>query len=197
MKYKRDYLGGAVLNLVGNLAAKAVTSAIKSGTAGQLAKQVGNNLLKDVSKQAVGMAHSHVDNLAKSVYEKTGVKVDTTDMKQLISNQAGNIKNRQYGGSDSISQYGAGLPLAMAGKLAGQFVHNVAKSKVANELTKQVKSNAQSLVKNIAADAKTQAIQIAHSHIDNLAGEIHKQSGLKIDTSDLKNNVTKRTSSLF
>ena len=193
-----SHLGGSALNLVGNLAAKVVTSAIKSGTTGQLAKQVGNNLLKDVKSQAVNMAHSHIDNLAESVQQKTGVKVDTKDLKQAISDKAATIKmnKSQYGGS-GIYQYGAGFPLALVGNLAGKLVNNVAKSGVANQLIKHAQTNAQSIAKDMISDAKNQAINISHSHIDNLAGEIHRGLGVKIDTKDLKSTVSNKTNSFF
>jgi hypothetical protein len=192
-----SHLGGSALNLVGNLAAKVVSSAIKSGTAGKLVKQVGNNLLKDVQNQAVNMAHSHIDNLAKSVHQKTGVKVDTTDLKRAITDKAATIKiNKfQYGGM--YDQRGAGFPLALVGNLAGKLVNSISKSGVANQLIKQVQTNAQSIAKDMISDAKNQAINIAHSHVDNLAGEIHKGLGVKVDTNDIKNNIIQKTNSFF
>ena len=185
------------MNLVGNLAGKVVTNAIKSGAAGQLAKQVGNNLLKDVKIQAVDMAHSHIDNLAQSIHQKTGVKVDTTDIKQAISDKASTIKiNKfQYGGSNY--QSGAGFPLSLVDNLAGKLVNNVAKSGVANQLIKHAQTNAQSIAKDMISNAKDQAINIAHYHVDNLAGEIHKQTGVKVDTNDIKNNIIHKTKSFF
>jgi hypothetical protein len=207
-----SHLGGSALNLIGNLAAKVVTSAIKSGTAGQLAKQVGNNLLKDVKSQAVNMAHSHIDNLAESVQQKTGVKIDTADVKRAISDKAATIKmnnKSQYGGSrtygrsrtsrrsEKYIQYGAGFPLALVGNLAGKLVNNVAKSGVANQLIKHAQTNAQSIAKDMISNAKGQAINISHSHIDNLAGEINRGLGVKIDTKDLKNAVSNKTNSFF
>jgi hypothetical protein len=192
-----SHLGGSVLNLVGNLAAKVVTSSIKSGTAGQLAKQVGNNLLKDVQNQAVNMAHSHIDNLAQSVHQKTGIKVDTNDVKRAITDKAATVKiNKfQYGGMHD--QRGAGFPLALVGNLAGKLVNNVAKSGVANQLIKHAQTNAQSIAKNMISNAKDQAINIAHSHVDNLAGEIHKGLGVKVNTNDIKDNITHKTNSFF
>ena len=200
MKHKEvgfSHLGGSALNLVGNLAAKVVTSAIKSGTAGQLAKQVGNNLLKDVQSQAVNMAHSHIDNLAQSVHQKSGVKIDTTDLKRAISDKAATIKINKFQQGGSIHQSGAGFPLALVGNLAGKLVNNVAKSGVANQLIKHAQTNAQSIAKDMISNAKNQAVDIAHSHIDNLAGEIHKGIGVKIDTKDIKNTVTHKTNSFF
>jgi polyhydroxyalkanoate synthesis regulator phasin len=91
-RYVKDHgfssLAGGSLGLVGNLAAKIVTNAIKSGAAKDLAKKVGSELVKDVKGQAVQMAHSHVDNLANALQQKTGVKVDTTDLKNKITQKS-------------------------------------------------------------------------------------------------------------
>ena len=68
-----SHLGGSALNLIGSLASKSVSSAIKSESGKALlkvGKQVGNELLKDTKGQAISMAHSHVDNLAKAVEKK-------------------------------------------------------------------------------------------------------------------------------
>jgi cell division septum initiation protein DivIVA len=198
---KRDHgyshLAGGALNLIGNLAGKIVTNAIKSGAAQQLAKQVGKELAKDVQGQAVKMAQSHVDNLANALHEKTGLKVDTTELKQKIQNKSDTIKfgGAQIGGS--LEQYGAGFPLQLVGNLAGKLVSSAAKSGVANQLIKGVQANASSIGQAMVADAKKQAIGLANQQIDNLASQVQQQTGLKVDTSGVKQNIIKQAGSFF
>lgn len=195
-----SHLGGSALNLIGNLAGKAVASAIKSETGRTLLKQVGtqvgNQLLKDAKGQAVSMAHAHVDNLAKAVQQKTGVKVDTTDLKNKINERATQIKlGGQIGGG--YEQYGAGFPLQLVGNIAGKLVNSAAKSGVANQLIKAAQANASSIGKNMVAQAQQQAVQMAHQQIDHMASQVHQQTGLKVDTTGLKQQVQQKTSSFF
>lgn len=195
-----SHLGGSALNLIGTLAGKAVASAIKSESGRtlltQVGKQVGNELLRDAKGQAISMAHSHIDNLAKAVQQKTGVKVDTTDLKKSITAKASNIKiGGQIGGG--FEQYGAGFPLQLVGNIAGKLVNSAAKSGVANQLIKAAQANAQSVGKNMVAQAQQQAVQMAHQHIDQIASQVHQQTGVKVDTSALKQQVQQKTSSFF
>jgi cell division septum initiation protein DivIVA len=195
-----SHLGGSALSLIGNLAGKAVATAIKSESGRTLLKQVGKTagtqLLKDAKGQAVSMAHSHVDNLAKAVHEKTGIKVDTTDLKNKISERATQIKlGGQLGGG--YKQYGAGFPLQLIGSIAGKLVNSAAKSGVANQLVKAAQANASSIGKNMVAQAQQQAVNMAQQQIDKIASEVQQQTGLKVDTSGLKQQVQQKTSSFF
>jgi Fe2+ or Zn2+ uptake regulation protein len=163
----------------------------------KVGKQVGNELLKDAKGQAISMAHSHVDNLAKSVEKKTGVKVDTTDIKKSITEKAQQIKlgGSQLGGG--FKQYGAGFPLQLVGSMAGKLVSNVAKSGVANQLVKAAQENASTIKKNMVAQAQQQAVQMAQQQIDKMASQVQQQTGLKVDTSGLKQKVQEKTTSFF
>jgi hypothetical protein len=195
-----SHLGGSALNLIGSLAGKAVSSAIKSESGKVLlkvGKQVGNELVKDAKGQAISMAHSHVDNLAKAVEKKTGVKVDTTDIKKHITERAEQIKlgGSQLGGG--FKQYGAGFPLKLVGNIAGKLVGSVAKSDVANQLVKAAQANASTIGKNMVVQAQQQAVQIAQQQIDKMASQVQQQTGLKVDTSGLKQKVQEKTSSFF
>ena len=82
-----SHLGGSALNLVGNLAAKVVTSAIKSGTTGQLAQSIAKDMISDAKNQAINISHSHIDNLAGEIHRGLGVKIDTKDLKSTVSNK--------------------------------------------------------------------------------------------------------------
>lgn len=195
-----SHLGGSALNLIGSLAGKAVSSAVKSESGKALlkvGKQVGNELLKDAKGQAISMAHSHVDNLAKAVEKKTGVQVDTTDIKKHITERAEQIKlgGSQLGGG--FKQYGAGFPLQLVGNIAGKLVGSVAKSDVANQLVKAAQANASTIGKNMVFQAQQQAVQIAQQQIDKMASQVQQQTGLKVDTSGLKQKVQEKTSSFF
>jgi hypothetical protein len=195
-----SHLGGSALNLIGSLASKSLSSAIKSESGKALLKvgtQVSNELLKDAKGQAISMAHSHVDNLAKSVEKKTGVKVDTTDIKKSITEKAQQIKlgGSQLGGG--FKQYGAGFPLQLVGSMAGKLVSNVAKSGVANQLVKAAQENASTIKKNMVAQAQQQAVQMAQQQIDKMASQVQQQTGLKVDTSGLKQKVKEKTTSFF
>lgn len=195
-----SHLGGSALNLIGNLASKAVSTAIKSESGRtllkQVGKQVGSDLLKDAKGQAISMAHSHVDNLAKAVQQKTGLKVDTTDLKKTITERAGQIKlGGQLGGG--LEQYGAGFPLQLIGNMAGKLVNSAAKSGVANQLVKAAQANASSIGKNMVAQAQQQAVQMAQQQIDKMASQVQQQTGLKVDTSALKQQVQQKTTSFF
>ena len=101
----------------------------------------------------------------------------------------------QLGGG--YKQYGAGFPLQLIGSIAGKLVNSAAKSGVANQLVKAAQANASSIGKNMVAQAQQQAVNMAQQQIDKIASEVQQQTGLKVDTSGLKQQVQQKTSSFF
>jgi hypothetical protein len=143
------------------------------------------------------MATGHVDNLANALQQKTGVKVDTSNIKQAIVTKANTIQigGDQIGGG--FTQYGAAFPLALVGNIASKLVTSAAKSGVANQLIKGVQANASTIGKALVADAQKQAIQMANQQIDKMASQVQQQTGVKVDTSDLKQKVEQKTQGFF
>lgn len=189
-----SHLGGSALNLIGNLAGKVVASAIKSDAT---RSKLGNEMIKDAKGQAIQMATGHVDNLANALQQKTGVKVDTSNIKQAIVTKANTIQigGDQIGGG--FTQYGAAFPLALVGNIASKLVTSAAKSGVANQLIKGVQANASTIGKALVADAQKQAIQMANQQIDKMASQVQQQTGVKVDTSELKQKVEQKTQGFF
>lgn len=196
LKYRErgySHLGGGALNIIGNLASKVVSNTMKS----DIMKNVGNGLIGDIKKQAVSMAHSHVDNIANAVREKTGLKIDTRDIKKVISDKANSLNTNQLGGGYNYAQYGSGFPLALVGNIAGKLVSSAAKSGVADKLVKIAQDNAKTIGNSLINEAKNQVVSMAKDHVDKLATELKDKTGIRVDTTDLKNNIDQKSKTLF
>lgn len=164
---KKSLLGGSLLKVVGSVAGKLVSSTLKSNP--NLVKQLNDNVLKNIKGEAVKMANSHIDNLANTLHQNTGLKVDTKDIKQNITNTANKIQIKTGGAFPAIA-------LAGVGSLAGKLIGSVAKSGVANSLIKGVTSNASNIGQSLIDQGKRQAIELANQQLNKLtAGQLSIQ----------------------
>ena len=128
------------------------------------------------------------------MHKASGVKIDTSDLKNHITKKASQIDTYL---TKKTSQLGGALPLALIGSLAAKLVSSGAASGLATKLIKNITPYASSIGKSMTNYAKEQAIQMAHSHVDDLTTELHDHSGLKTDVSDLKQKISHYANSLF
>ena len=105
----------------------------------------------------------------------------------------GNYKRR----ARSTTEYGyshlGGSALSLVGNLAGKVVANAIKSDAA---TKYIQSQIGDVNREIGNQLKSQAVGLAHGHVDNLANALQKRTGVKVDTNTIKQSISQQANKI-